>query len=344
MRGLAVVVGGAMLALLLVAPPGLAQSRYEVANGCFSVRAPSGLLVKSGDGYRASPGEPERFRMQATALGKYLLYGSERDFLSVDEDGRIVRKGHPSERSVWELHVVNGAFILYSAEARGVLAAGPAGELVLGDPAIAGEDAQFSLQQASSCADFPEAEVNAVGEPFTGEPHYGEVRGFVDPHVHLMTFEMFGGEALYGRTWDPFGVAHALGDCAEIHGPNGTSDPVGNTRGSPGHETKGWPTFKDWPAPDEQTHNQTYYKWVERAWRGGLRLMVNLSTDNEVLCQVYPRKHNDCNEMVSARLQRQRVLELQDYIDAQSGGPGQGLAAGRARPVRGARGHQPTAS
>lgn len=69
-----------------------------------------------------------------------------------------------------------------------------------------------------------------------------------------------------------------------------------------------------------------YYKWLERAWRGGLRMYTNLLVENAALCKVYPFKssRSNCNEMDSVRLQHKRVLELQDYIDAQSGGPGEG--------------------
>jgi hypothetical protein len=67
-----------------------------------------------------------------------------------------------------------------------------------------------------------------------------------------------------------------------------------------------------------------YYKWLERAWRGGLRLFTNLLVDNGQLCELYPYKRNSCNEMAGVRLQHQRIHELQDYIDAQFGGPGEG--------------------
>ena len=43
-------------------------------------------MAKTADGgYRASAGQAgdgERFRMQGTALGRYLLYGRDRDFLA----------------------------------------------------------------------------------------------------------------------------------------------------------------------------------------------------------------------------------------------------------------------
>ena len=52
--------------------------------------------------------------------------------------------------------------------------------------------------------------------------------------------------------------------------------------------------------------------------------MVNDLVENVALCDVYPIKHNSCKDMDSVRLQYRRIHELEEYIDAQSGGPGQG--------------------
>ena len=42
---------------------------------------------------------------------------------------------------------------------------------------------------------------------------------------------------------------------------------------------------------------------MERAWRGGLRIFVNLLVENGKLCELYPLKRNSCDEMDSIRLQ-----------------------------------------
>ena len=102
------------------------------------------------------------------------------------------------------------------------------------------------------------------------------------------------------------------------------------------HDTVGWPTFKDWPSHASLTHEQSYYRWLERSWRAGQRIFVNLLVDNAVLCTVYPLKKNSCNEMDGVRLQARRIHELEDYIDAQNGGPGKGWFRIVDSPVRGA--------
>ena len=43
-----------------------------------------------------------------------------------------------------------------------------------------------------------------------------------------------------------------------------------------------------------------------------------------MLCELYPLKKNDCDEMASVRLQAERFRALERYIDAQNGGPGEG--------------------
>jgi hypothetical protein len=53
--------------------------------------------------------------------------------------------------------------------------------------------------------------------------------------------------------------------------------------------------------------------------------MVNDLVENRALCEIYPLKQNNCNEMVSAYQQAQDMYALQDYIDAQFGGPGKGF-------------------
>lgn len=188
---------------------------------------------------------------------------------------------------------------------------------------------QFAFEPATGCQDFPEAELNAQGEPFRGTNPDGTVFGYAETHMHLGGTELFGGRLGYGKPFHKFGIEHALGDCAENHGPNGVlalvDSVVDPTQGPPQHDTVGWPTYKDWPSYGGQIHHQTYYMWLKRAWMGGLRLMVDHLVANEGLCLLWPLKGADCNEMETMELQRQQVLALEDYIDAQAGGPGLGF-------------------
>ena len=175
---------------------------------------------------------------------------------------------------------------------------------------------------------FPEVEVNVKGQPFKGPRATARVRGFVDDHIHLGAFQFLGGRFHCGRPWSPYGVTVAMSDCVD-HQPDGSAAVVENffNTGTPvgTHSTEGWPSFAGWPRDESQTHEGTYWKWIERAWRAGLRIMVNDLVENRALCELYPLKQNNCNEMVSAYQQAEDMHALQDYIDAQFGGPGKGF-------------------
>jgi hypothetical protein len=67
-----------------------------------------------------------------------------------------------------------------------------------------------------------------------------------------------------------FGVA--------VHGASGSNDVVNTfVTHTPGHLSGGYPQFDGWPRWNNYTGQQMYYRWLERAWRGGLRLMVMLA-------------------------------------------------------------------
>ncbi|MET8586372.1 discoidin domain-containing protein [Streptomyces collinus] len=171
----------------------------------------------------------------------------------------------------------------------------------------------------------PDSQIDVTGEPFTGTDAQGRVRGFVDAHDHIFANEGFGGRLICGKPFSRAGVADALKDCPE-HYPDGSLavfDFI--TKGGDGrHDPVGWPTFKDWPAHDSLTHQQNYYAWVERAWRGGQRVLVNDLVTNGVICSVYFFKDRGCDEMTAIRLQAKLTYDLQDYVDDMYGGPGKG--------------------
>ena len=86
--------------------------------------------------------------------------------------------------------------------------------------------------------------------------------------------------------------------------------------GEPHHDPVGWPTFEDWPAPESLTHEGTYYRWLERSWRGGQRIFVNLLVENNKLCQVYPLKKSAeyaaCDDMTTVRREARDMYAMQD--------------------------------
>jgi hypothetical protein len=187
----------------------------------------------------------------------------------------------------------------------------------------------FEALAPASCAAFPEAGSNASGETFKGRTADDRVLGMADVHVHIGSTTFLGG-AFAGTPFHPLGVTHALPDCASAHGEGGSRDVIGAFLGGgqPGHATAGWPDFTDWPAAHNLTHQAIYWKWLERAWLAGLRVVVNDLVENGTLCELQRSNSNspdtDCNEMNEAGRQAGTMYAMQDYVDAQYGGPGAG--------------------
>ena len=264
------------------------QDRYALANGCYT-------LVPGGTPLYFKP----------TALGTYLIQ---------DPDAQLLVPGgtaaEPSEEAVWTAEMSGRKLTLTNAD----------------QPLEVGGTTAFLATVADGCTEYPEAEVNVSGNPHGGVSAFQEVRGYVDGHTHHMAFEFLGGEAHCGKPWDEYGAPYALVDC-EDHTYTGGYGAVLESAlsGEVGHDPVGWPTFVDWPAPNSLTHEGTYYRWMERSWRGGQRLFVNLLVENNQLCQLYPLKRNSCDDMDSIRLQAADAYAFQDYVDAQFGGPGKGF-------------------
>lgn len=222
-------------------------------------------------------------------------------------------------------------FTFVSASTGNAITAGPDGTLTTA--AFTGADEQVLIPQSvapASCQEFPEASSNTIGETFKGTTSEGNVLGLVDGHVHISSTN-FLGKAQWGFPFHPFGVTHALSDCEEYHGPGGTSAAVEAAfeEDTDGHETTGWPTFPNWPSRGNLFHEAIYWKWVERAWKGGLRIAVNDLVDNETLCEISRNAASDptldCNSMNNAGRQAFTMWAMQDYIDAQYGGRGEGF-------------------
>ncbi len=195
---------------------------------------------------------------------------------------------------------------------------------------VADDNPKDSDANGSACANWPEIDTNATGAPKpSGKSPAAPVEGLFEAHVHGMAYEFLGGKIRCGSPWHKYGVEFALPDCSKTgNASNGALEvPLGGKSPSDpvtSYDPVGWPTFGYWPQHDTLTHEQYYWRWLERAYLGGLRLTTNLLVDNAALCNAYPVKKNSCNEMDGVRLQARRLQEFENYIDAQAGGPGEG--------------------
>ena len=275
-----------------------AADRFALANGCYAVTDVGGARVA------------DSVRMKASALGRYLLFRQDGSFVAARGDGRLGTAASPSPATDFEVQDAGGETFRLVPQSSGAPVA------------------TVRFAPAQGCAEFPEAGLQAEGTPSRGATEFGEVGGIVEGHMHWMAFQYFGGNFRCGKPWDAYGIAAALPDCADKEGPRGTAAPLQNTLnyGNPEqpHSTENYPSFPN-QSKDNLTYEGMYYRWVERVWKAGLRLMVMGVNENRVLCELQANRTESCNEMDTMRRGFRAIRELEDYVDAQAGGPGKGF-------------------
>jgi len=151
------------------------------------------------------------------------------------------------------------------------------------------------------------------------------LKGYVDLHAHPMSYLGFGRKAMHGAPGlgaiIPAGtrdcnsspiragsIDQALGHCNSTHGGWGLDNTCGdylragiinyalddsfvskvgfdrNPHGD--HEHAGYPDFRFWPHQTSILHQQMWWEWIRRAYEGGLRVMVALTVNSEMLAEI----------------------------------------------------------
>jgi microsomal dipeptidase-like Zn-dependent dipeptidase len=148
------------------------------------------------------------------------------------------------------------------------------------------------------------------------------LRGWVDMHTHPMSHLGFGRKAMHGAPGlgciipagthncnrDEFratSIDQALGNCNSTHGGWGTDNDCGdyiragiinyalddkfehksdNPHGD--HHHAGYPALSFWPNHTSILHQQMWSDWIRRARDGGLRVMVALTVNSELLAEI----------------------------------------------------------
>src|SRR4051794_25751991 len=154
----------AALALLLVPVAtalGADEARYALVHGCYALQAPSGKFVaKAGDGFAATAADVasgEGFRMQATRLGSYMLYGRGKDYLGLQDGAiRVVTTAGPA--ADFDVAEAGSRFTLAAHDSGQAVGVGSDGAL---SPAAG--PAAFTFVKAGGCPEYPEAEIDATG-------------------------------------------------------------------------------------------------------------------------------------------------------------------------------------
>ena len=316
-------------------------------------------MAKAADGgYRASAGgagAAEPFRMQATALGRYLLLrrASATSWPPASADvpaarcpsrpaaarcpacrspttaaggDRVQSAAGPSEAADWRVDADRRRLCDHAAFGRRgqALAVDGGGKLVLARRAARG--GRFDFVPRGGCRPTRRSRWGSSGDP---HPRRALVERGARPdrgHVHVMAFEFLGGRMHCGRPWHRSASPYALVDCPD-HGPAGQRG--GGERPSYGNPCRhattptGWPTFRDWPKHASLPTSRLLP--LARALVAGRAAGVREPAGRQRgAVRGLSAEENSCNEMDGVRLQARRIHELEDYIDAQSGGPGKG--------------------
>lgn len=335
---------------------------YDLAGGCVSIVADTAdgqhrmqSAGNNGFGFDDAPAGAAFFA-QPSDLGTYLFYDDRGGYL-VAEDGPLRRQTTLAS----DVYSVDDGFV---SGAEWIVERSPRVSLRLhlrhrrtgGWLGLTGvvddvaEAAPLTFEPVEGCRAHPEMSLDAAGQPVRTHFDDGELFGFVDAHEHaLPNFGYGGGGIFHGSAFHRLGVEVAMGTCEPFHGPDGRADLLGGLRAGgtdqaigdliplltsglfpePKHATDGWPTFSDWPSFDSATHNAMYFRWIERAWLAGLRLMVQYAVSNDALCALngetgFQPIRWSCRDMVNIDRQFEEIRNLERYIDARAGGPGQG--------------------
>ncbi len=283
-----------------------------VAQHCVSVRVGNGKgrLAAGVDGRYSlvsSLDAADRFFAKPSRLGRFLLYDQASGFLGANANG-LERLAEPDDSAEWTL-----------------------ADRTLVGADFDGEPLTLESRPDTDCRPFPEAALDAEISPDGSLPRDPSkpVFGFADLHAHFGFPATMGGVVMAGSGFHRFGIEHALADCSYLHGNNGALDLLESQVAGGQHATAGYPSFPYWPNRLTATHMLTYWRWIERAHLAGLQLVVTDATGNRSYCQIMSATHRgqsdgDCSAHDETTRQVDYIWALQDYVDAQAGGPGLG--------------------
>ncbi len=333
---------------------------YGFAGGCFSVRSGADYLAANPDAtafsFAADAAGAARFVMQAADLGTYVLYDQDGGYL-VANDGPLLRLTTlESDVTLIDDTYISGAE--WTLEASLVdpyqyQLRNRRNDLLLATDALAPAGVPLTFEPASDCKPYPELTLDATGEISRTMFEDGDLYGIVDTHSHIHSNFAFGGGGLFhGGAYHRLGAPHALHDCSISHGEMGRKDFFGYIFDQSGngqadiasllpdliakqlaednHATAGYPDFTGWPnGPTRSTHQTQYYKWLQRAYLAGLRLVVLHATTNAIICDFMigegiQKGRYGCDDMTAVDRIIDEAYAMERYIDAQSGGPGLG--------------------
>lgn len=318
-------------ATVVAAPPASAAPITADADaldgGCVTLRVydgsnPVGYVVRGGAGYgfTSSAAGGTSFRLEATQLGRYQVFGSDGRPAYQSVLGFILAGDSYGDRADFTVTKVGDRY-RFTATATGQVMGS-----FLGSLGAAGSAFTVALATTAGCHTPSDIDPGVTGTAAPGVDGGGRLVGTIDAHAHVTAAAAFGGRLHCGEAWAPGGVRVALAGCDTHRSLNvgalfeaiiGGTDPVNSPE-------DGWPTFGDWPQHNSLLHEQSYHRSIERSWRAGQRVLNALLVANRAICELFPYRDTSCDEMDQIRVQSRYLYSMRDYIDAQNGGAGKG--------------------
>ncbi|HEY3496631.1 MAG TPA: hypothetical protein VGK73_18155 [Polyangiaceae bacterium] len=148
---------------------------------------------------------------------------------------------------------------------------------------------------------------SAPASPATAAPmDVPHVWGVADTHTHPENNLAFGGGLIAGDPDDPsFGVFHR----------GGIAQGIVMDAWSPGHKESGFPDFREWPTFwDQSLHNQMHVQWLERAWKGGMRLIVASAVNNQLLARYFLGETQTASDRSDMQAVRNQIAALKTLV------------------------------
>lgn len=201
----------------------------ELAQGCFGLQSnDNGKFVQFDENPGQLDGLPtyevlaendsnaSRFYVKPTQTGHFLLRDSNGYYLSSHLTAGVVANNTLSDNNEWQITREDAGFELRSTTRR----------MSMGHHTNDGElyftgwlDASFHQEDTlrivalEGCTDFPEVTLNSDGQrqQLAGDASQ-PVRGYIDAHAHVTSYEFMGGKFMAGEPFNRWGVEEALKD------------------------------------------------------------------------------------------------------------------------------------
>ncbi len=162
-------------------------TRYSLVHGCYSLSPAGGAAVgKQGGGYVVGA-SAEAFRMQATDLGRYLLYG--RDARLPRRRRRLDRARGRAQRRL-RLDRARGRRCVHDRQHLRRPRARSRRERRTRRGRRRAMRRALTSPSPRAARITPRSTSTLMGGPATGSPAYGEVAGFVEGHMHGMALRV----------------------------------------------------------------------------------------------------------------------------------------------------------